>query len=177
MNFAWHKFRHLIAVSLSQSIILSQTCAVTIAAQPAGDESANIQKIISMASSALPPPPHFSLSEPATTGNTSGSSSEQTMGLRFKISPGKPTENSELMPPVAHTKPLSDEETNKLLKLLPPMVEEKGKAFVLPGKSLPPPNKQNRLSVPFPPHDRITSGYFAAEDYRQAPIRRCDRCF
>ena len=156
MNFAWHKFRHLIAVSLSQSIILSQTCAVTIAAQPAGDENPNAQKSISMASPVPLPPPPVSPSKPGTAGNTSGTSSEQTTGLKFTISPGKPTDDSEPMPPVAHTKPLSDEETNKLLKLLPPMVEEKGKAFVLPGKSLPPPNKQNRLNIPFPPHEQKT---------------------
>jgi uncharacterized protein YfaS (alpha-2-macroglobulin family) len=73
-------------------------------------------------------------------------------GLDFKLSEGKPVAQAEVTekPPVVNGESLSEEETCKLLKLLPPLEEEKLPLFVLPARSLPVPNSQNRLPESFP---------------------------
>jgi len=171
MNFAWHRLRHLIAVTMAQSIILSQACALGIGTQPAGDQTRQLTDSTaqSLAHSttqtenrdiiAMMPPPRrhgfpINRSSDGTTSDTDGTGEEQTDGLKFKISPGKPAQDNEELTPVAPAEILSEAETNKLLKLLPPLVQEKAREFVLPARSLPPPNKQNRINEPFPPHDQ-----------------------
>ena len=72
-------------------------------------------------------------------------------GLDFKLSEGKAQLEESTTNPVVNADPLSEEETNKLLKLLPSLEEEKLPVFTLPGRSLPPPNTQTRITEPFPP--------------------------
>ncbi|HEY9680228.1 MAG TPA: alpha-2-macroglobulin family protein [Oculatellaceae cyanobacterium] len=89
----------------------------------------------------------------AASGGDEDSSEQNKNGLDFRIYEGSSVAHADVpdKSPVVNGESLSEEETNKLLKLLPPLEEEKLPAFVLPGRSVPPPNSQHRLQETFPP--------------------------
>lgn len=90
---------------------------------------------------------------PAASSDDEDSSEQNKNGLDFKIYEGTSVAHADVpdKSAVVTGESLTEEETNKLLKLLPPLEEENLPAFVLPGRSVPPPNSQHRLQETFPP--------------------------
>ena len=72
----------------------------------------------------------------------------------FALSEGLPDwDGGQARPPLAETKPLSQEQIQQLLARLPPLHEEEGDVAQvrLPDQSLPPPRPGQEVELPFPP--------------------------
>ena len=169
MKFDWPDWRRLIATVMTQSLFLSQACAISLSTTAVAASDNGHLKFSTAAApqiahliSPVPPPAGAGNAEGSegnegTTGGDPATAKKDSKdeapkeGLYFKLSPGKPEQTESLLNPVVNAQILSEEETNKLLKLLPPLIAEPAKKFLLPARSLPPPNKQNRIELSFPP--------------------------